>query len=261
MENILLRPRSATEIVDAAFRLCRAHYGLLITVTGVMVAPGLLLKLALPAAVSGFGDAFLQLLSEVSEGVAIVIVSEIYLGRPADGGAGIRAVRGRVGALILAAIASNLLILLGLVLLIVPGVFLWVATFAIPMAIVLERLPVGASFTRARELVEEHIGHVLGTLVLLVVILGALYTGMMFAVEWIGELVGLEARTTELLQDVGGVLLYPAYYVGVTLLYYDLRIRREGFDLQQMAQDLTGKAQTVGAVAPADPRATAPSIE
>jgi hypothetical protein len=254
MEAVPLRPRSATEIVDAAFRLSRANYPVLVTVTGVIVAPALLLKLILPGETSGLGEVFARLLFAVSDGAVIAIASAAYLGRSVDASTGLRAVRGRLAALIFSSLARNILIAIGLILLIIPGLFLFVATFAVPMAIVLEDMSFGAAFTRARQLVEEHIAHSLGTLVLLVLIVGAMFFGLVFAVEMGGEFLDFEARTMDLMEDAGLILLYPLYNVGTMLLYYDLRIRREGFDIEQMSQDLHGAASPLApAAAPPPP--------
>jgi hypothetical protein len=255
MENVLLRPRSATEIVDASFRLCRAHYGVLVTVVAILAGPAILLKVVLPPELAGLASVLERLLFIVGDGAAIAIASEAHLGRSVDLATGLRAVRGRAGSLVVSYFARNLLVAIGLLLLIVPGVFLFIATFAVPMAIVLEGMRIGPAFTRAQKLVEEHIAHVLGTLALLVVIVGALFVGLILALEVLREMTGLEERTTDLLQDVGLILLFPLYNVGSTLLYYDLRIRREGFDLEQMAHGLSGGAQSAGSPAPAPPLA------
>jgi hypothetical protein len=37
---------------------------------------------------------------------------------------------------------------------------------------------------------------------------------------------------------VAGVLYGPLFYIGVTLLYYDRRIRAEAYDLSVMAREL-----------------------
>lgn len=55
--------------------------------------------------------------------------------------------------------------------------------------------------------------------------------------------------------DVALTALYPLFSVGGTLLYYDLRIRKEGFDLEMMAQDLAGETPPA---APASVAATPP---
>jgi hypothetical protein len=48
---------------------------------------------------------------------------------------------------------------------------------------------------------------------------------------WLGVL-------SALLQTVAGVLYGPLFYIGVTLLYYDRRIRAEAYDLSVMAREL-----------------------
>ena len=39
-------------------------------------------------------------------------------------------------------------------------------------------------------------------------------------------------------QSVSQILVSPIYMISFTLLYYDIRIRKEGFDLQVMAENL-----------------------
>ena len=52
------------------------------------------------------------------------------------------------------------------------------------------------------------------------------------------------ARTPALIQQLftmaGQVLITPISAAAVILLYYDLRIRKEGFDLEMLAADLSG---------------------
>jgi hypothetical protein len=41
------------------------------------------------------------------------------------------------------------------------------------------------------------------------------------------------------LSGLAGLLLYPLQAIAVTLLYYDLRIRKEGFDLEMLTRATT----------------------
>lgn len=255
MQIIALRPRSATEIVDAAFRLCRAHYGPLFIAAAVIVAPALILKVLLPFHAVQGADALQNLLFSVTDGAVIAIVSEVYLGRTADAGTGLRAVRGRIGSLVGSSIVRNVLVALGLLLLIVPGVVVLAGTFAVPMAIVLERESTSTAFSRSRELVDGQFGHVLATLALLAVIVFGLMIGLGVALGIAAEFMEIEERSTDLMLDVALTALYPLFSVGGTLLYYDLRIRKEGFDLEMMAQDLAGETPPA---APASVAATPP---
>jgi hypothetical protein len=45
---------------------------------------------------------------------------------------------------------------------------------------------------------------------------------------------------TGVLSGLTGLLLYPLNAIAVTLLYYDLRIRKEAFDLEMMSRALAG---------------------
>jgi hypothetical protein len=43
---------------------------------------------------------------------------------------------------------------------------------------------------------------------------------------------------SQILVLLSGSLLLPLYIIATTLFYYDVRIRREGFDLEFMARQL-----------------------
>lgn len=249
MTTTALRPRSAVEIIDAAFRIYGAHYAALLTTSAVLFTPGLLLKLLLPAGAEWVGDTFQNLLGTVVDGAVIAIVSEAYLGRAADVGTGLRAVGGRVGALIWSSIGRGLLIVLGLLLLVVPGIIAFVWTFAIPMAIVLEGCDAGDAFSRARELARDHFGRILATLTLLIVLFFVLLMSIALAFGAGAGLLGVGDRAYDLVGDIALIVTYPLLSVGATLLYYDLRIRKEGFDLEVMAGELGGDAARPAAAA------------
>jgi hypothetical protein len=44
--------------------------------------------------------------------------------------------------------------------------------------------------------------------------------------------------------NLASLLIYPFFTVVITLLYYDLRIRKEGFDLEIMATELAQGGQS-----------------
>jgi hypothetical protein len=248
---MVFRPRTATEIVDATFRICRAHYGPFITVMLVIGAPALLLGL-FPSTV-WLGDLTQNILFTVADGAVIAIVSEVYLGRRAGAGVGLRAVRGRVGALVVASILRNLLVVLGLILLIVPGLFMIASTFAIPMLIVVEGRTIGASFTQSQKLVEANLWHVARTLALLGAIVVGLFLGLAAVLGITVELLWGAERFVDTILNVAMTLLYPLFSVGATLLYYDLRIRTEGFDLEIMLANMGAESSGTSADAAVPP--------
>jgi hypothetical protein len=67
---------------------------------------------------------------------------------------------------------------------------------------------------------------------------------LQFLVSLVLNMVGLGLRSSspgvaaQLMPYVVAVFLYPFVQVVITLLYYDLRIRKEGFDMELMAKEL-----------------------
>jgi hypothetical protein len=118
-----------------------------------------------------------------------------------------------IGASILASIG----IWIGLLLIIVPGLYLMTIWAVIVPAIVIERSGALASFTRSRNLVRGHGWHVFGTLVLVYII--------QFVVEFVLSLIF--SSLPHVLGDglssvISGTLISPFLALVVTLVYYRL---------------------------------------
>jgi hypothetical protein len=117
------------------------------------------------------------------------------------------------GASILAAIAISI----GLLLLIVPGLFLITIWAVIVPVIVIERAGVLASFGRSRELVRGRAWHVFGTLVLvyLIMLVVNIVLGLIFRA--LPHVLG-----SGLSVIISGTLISPFLALVVTLVYYRL---------------------------------------
>jgi hypothetical protein len=147
-----------------------------------------------------------------------------------------------VGLLVLLALVSHslgplfALPLLGLVLL-----FLLVRFAFLSQVIVLERTGVLRGFTRSWRLVSGSWWRVFG-IGLLVIILVGIVQGVLSSL--LGALFlghGSDPQFIFLRQALGGILgifVQPITLAALTLLYYDLRIRKEGFDLELAAQSM-----------------------
>jgi hypothetical protein len=107
--------------------------------------------------------------------------------------------------------------------------------FGVLPAIVLEGKGPVESFHRSRDLSKDYKWRILGTVVL---------AFLMFAIVigTLQALVGLlpVPQTARLLLNaVAQLFVQPIVTIVLTLLYYDQRIRKEGFDLELLAQNLT----------------------
>jgi hypothetical protein len=121
----------------------------------------------------------------------------------------------------------------------VVGSLIWLA-IALPRyanvtpAVMLEDATVLAALRRSRELSRGSARRILGLLALMFAI-GFVLTIM------VGEVVAAVFDNRTLANAIGGfvvVPLYPPAAAVLTLLYYDLRIRREGYDIEMMAAGL-----------------------
>jgi len=122
-----------------------------------------------------------------------------------------------LGAVAGASILAGIAITIGLILLIVPGLFLITIWAVIVPVIVLERSGVFASFGRSHQLVRGRGWHVFGTLVLLWVVLLAvnLVLGLIFVA--LPHVLG-----NGLSSIISGTLVAPFIALVVTLVYYRL---------------------------------------
>ena len=145
----------------------------------------------------------------------------------------------RLSGLIGTQILAGIIVVLGLVLLIVPGIIFSLWFYVLVPVVVLEGVAGTTALGRSRELMRGNLGKafLVGLLVgLVAAILGAIIGA------GIGLVMGLFGASHQIIQvfaqSVSGTLLLPIQIAPFTLLYYDLRIRKEAFDLQMLSSAL-----------------------
>ncbi len=109
-------------------------------------------------------------------------------------------------------------------------------------ACVVEEIPVGAAIKRSIALSEGSRGRifVLALLVCAVQMLLGIVMGLpflVFTVKHVGHAIPIGMLALEQMGNfVTNTLIGPIYGIGLTLFYYDQRIRKEGFDIEWMMQ-------------------------
>src|SRR5688572_31694051 len=126
-------------------------------------------------------------------------------------------VQPRLPALIVAGILAGLGIALGLVLLIVPGLFLLTIWSLIVPTIVLEGKSAGESFGRSRELVKGHGWQVFGVIVITIgaVIVASIIVGLL--TFWLPD--GFDSFVSDLISNT---VVVPFVAIAWTLMYFTL---------------------------------------
>lgn len=243
-----LRPLSAGEILDVSFQLYRRHFAALATVAVVCSGLPVLLSLFIEASGGMLLNLGLTLvyyvvftaLSAIATAATVFIVSESYLGRPLGAGEALSRAVPLLWRLIVCSILLALLVGVGILLFFLPGVVLATGLVLAFPALVLEpgATPTGAlarswSLTRGSRL--RMFGLLLTLLVLLYIPIVAIGAVASLALPAAAGSAGLVAVA---LAGVVQLLIYPLFYCVLTVAYYDLRVRKEGFDLEVLASTL-----------------------
>jgi Membrane domain of glycerophosphoryl diester phosphodiesterase. len=242
-----LRPRSPTEIVDAAFQLLRAHYSAFVTCSAIAYAPVLLLRLVVgdprrflgtePGSLtpdfwwySGVGVLVSWLTFSLMSAVLQVCTSQVYLGQEMDVADAVRQALPRTPQVLVAAVIRFVLMMIALMLLLFPVLYVVPLLFAVTPLIVLEQRGIWTAMGRSASLSKGRKWHILNTLGLVAIIYYLLVVGFSVVASLFGSFV-----LATVVSAAVTVLVYPVVAIAETLLYYDARIQSEGLDIELMS--------------------------
>jgi hypothetical protein len=199
------------------------------------------------AIVAGVFFAFVYLLLVgAAQAATVFAVSDIYLGRPAS----VRGSYSRVGGKALRVIAILVLMSLavgvGFILLIIPGFILLCRTAVSVPAAMLEDSKSIRSIERSMELTKGHAMQIF--LIFLLVWFLSYVVALIFQVPFVYlQTAALKAHETlslgvlilqNLATFLSEVLIGPIGTIAFCLMYYNLRVRKEAFDVQHLMASL-----------------------
>lgn len=249
MAQRILRAMEYGDILDEMFDLYKNHFLLFVGIAAVVHLPisligGLLTDSTLR---SVFGILTLPLYFVVTA-ASTLAVSQAYLGHTTTIAESYKTVGGKIIGLIAAMILASLVVFGGFLLLIVPGIiFMFWYTF-ISQVVVIEGESGWEACKRSRELAGGQWLRifVLGLLTSLIVWIGsAILVGPITFLAAMGKSSGASpagplAVILGVVQGISQSLLTPIQTIAFVLLYYDIRVRKEGFDLELLAANISG---------------------
>lgn len=176
-----------------------------------------------------------------AHGGTIYAVSELYLGRTTTIGESLRRMRGHVANLFGVSLLNGLASGLAALLLIIPGIYVACRLITCVPAALLENLGPSESLSRSFSLTKGFAGR---SFVIYVLYFVLLVTAAMLLTFPFSIAIAVNAKHPEsmriwmALSNVGGfiasVLVTPFFMIATCVFYYDLRVRKEAFDLQLM---------------------------
>ena len=283
VDSVALRPLRVGEILDVAIKLYRNNFGTLVRIVLFVTVPAqILIALVQASTPSEFdsdsfgsfestttvepeldGKAFAAfaigmtlayliglVMGEIASAGCFRAIGGAYLGEEQTWQGSLRYARKRLRSLLWLTVAKNVVMVLGFLLCIVPGIYLYGAFAVTTPALMLEGVRGRKAMRRSRLLVKDRWWPVAGVL-----LIGTLLTSVVGGA--IGALAaGAFFTNNEIAVDVartiggilGATLTTPVLAAVITVLYIDLRVRKEGFDLELLA-DTVGVDPT-GTTAP-----------
>jgi len=267
-----MHPMSVGDVLDGAFKVFKANAGSLFLIVGTIVVPlqlassfllrrqvatGMLDVLRDPTLaqqqqqtnVLAIGGSFVALLLALLSapfiaGAVSQVVAASYLGQKVDPIAALKGALRRFPALLGGFLLVHLAEGVGLLGCVVGAVFVMPMFILVAPATVLEHLGPVQAMRRSWRLVRRRYWPVLGIALLTAMITGLLANLLSAAPTLIGSLLGGSFAWLFLAVGaiVGQMVAAPLVVIVSTLLYFDARIRWEGFDLQLLAADLQRSA-------------------
>lgn len=226
-----LRPRSGVELIDASFQFMRENFALLFTAVAVAYAPIAVLEYqsALDPAnflLAGIKGLVAWFFSAFAQAAVIRIVAARYMGEDITAADALRAVWSRLGTVLLVTFLYGFAVGIGMVLLVVPGIYFAAKYFASMAAAIVEGRGTSSAMERSAALTDGSKMRIVG--IFLVTIL--IYFVLNAAVVALGTAFTSVAMAS-LIARAAMAVTNPFLFTLVTLVYFDLRIRREGLDL------------------------------
>ncbi|HEX4546300.1 MAG TPA: hypothetical protein VH110_08050 [Candidatus Acidoferrum sp.] len=270
MADLDLRPLSLGEILDRTFSLYRRNFVLFL---GINALPQLLIlalniaqtlfvtnpavvgrppagQLQSPAAAGLMAFGIVGVIVGVivyfvsylfAQGGTVYAVSELYLGRATTIGASLGRMRGQLGSLFGVLFLNGLAIMGGMLFLIIPGIYIACRLITCVPAALLEDLGPRASLERSFRLTKDNAGRAFVIYLLYFILLYAALFLFMLPFAFVA---GLAAKDPSMMRvwlsvsQIGNflaaIIVSPFLTIATAVFYYDLRVRKEAFDLQFM---------------------------
>ena len=270
----VLRPLSTGELLDRTFHLYRNHFTMFLGISALPQLVVLALQLGLSfmilqraltglagAIVIGAGTVFVigfasYIAVEISHAATIMAVSHLHLERSTSIALAYSSAKSSMGRVIGISFAVAIGIGIGFLLLVIPGIYLALAwSLAIPVT-VLEGGGLNATLNRSAHLTKGSRGRIFVIFLLIgvlaVVVSMVIQFGLLLPVGLLGihdraSLAALEHALQAAGSFLSTSLVGSLGSIALTLVYYDLRVRKEGFDLQLMMSTLQPSEQTLSA--------------
>ena len=242
MDQLQLRPFDIGEIISATFSIGRRRYGPMLMVALVLAGIPFLLSLT-GGALGRFGDFIFGFAIPVAATASIPVAAGAYADIPPDwrGAAGFGLQK--LGPILAAGIVFGIMAAVGLIFLIVPGIILIVSLGFHGAVLMIERTGPMQSLGRSWRLVSGERWRIflagLVFLIIMVIVFGIIGVILFLLSGLLGASADFAAYLS---RQITNLLSLPLLAAFSTVVYLDLRVRKEHLDKEGLAAQLSGGA-------------------
>jgi hypothetical protein len=275
-----LRPLGVGEVLDVAIKIYRARFGVMVKAVLAVLAPvfalSALIRISIPGGDNLFEEtqpgatpefdtdqfwAFLAgtlviailayIASQVATGACFKSVSGAYLDENPDWRESLRFARSKLRSLLWLSFLTVVCLAPAFLACILPGLYLYVAWSVAAPVLLLEEVRGWSAMKRSRHLVKGRFWPTVAVLILVFVLTGivqAIFLGLAAGVIGVTGNDVASALADAIGQTVSSALVTPLSAAVLAVLYFDLRVRKEGFDLELLARRLGVDPSTVPSI-------------
>jgi len=196
------------------------------------------------------------LVTSLTTAACVKAVSDAYLDHPTGVAVSLRFALRRLLPVVWLEILTVVLLVLAFIAFVIPGIWLYAAWSVATPVLLVEGTGAWRALSRSFRLVRGRWWATAGVLIvaeIMVGLLGAAVEALLVGVFLSGGSVVVVVLLVSLAAAVSAVLTRPFTASIRTVLYYDLRVRKEGYDVELLAQQLGIAPSQLPAPAPAGP--------
>jgi hypothetical protein len=270
MQAPALRPLGVGEILDAGFKIYTRNAWQLMKIVAIVVIPIQLIAAVIflstledPDALTGDGSiedgsetwgfiagnfvgSFLGWVAlTIATGAVVKAIADAYLARDPDWRESLRFAGSRWRALLWLAFITTFFTILAFLALIIPGIWLSIAWIVAVPALMIEDCRGLKALKRSFRLVRKRWWPTFAVIAIAYILAAIVQSmvGVLFGVAIVAgadDSLLLAVAVNTLLTAIAAVIATPFQAAVTTITYFDLRVRKEGFDLQLLADRIGG---------------------
>lgn len=240
--RVPLRERSFGELIGLCFSVAAGHFGVLFLLVVLLNLPGAVLgsinaEMSQPQepgplvfVMFALTLLVVALTAPLLQAATIRVVAGSFTGEPSPLGDCLRLALRKMWTLLGYGMVTGMIMAVGLMLCFAPGLIFMTWYYLGASALVIEDLGVGGAMARSKAISAGRRWEILGY----AIVTGILFQGLIFALNFAAGLV-LDPRFAPWVSLPFTSLLSMPLAVAPVVYYFNLRVAREGFDLERLS--------------------------